>query len=299
MKKKFLSWNIANTTTRRFKTRLLPSLVTLQNFKVPYGEDNQSIQKKFAKHLESKVESYNIGSRDDYDDLARKSIACLKQFGLVFPNITKPQKKKWVLNNKNQDEELLKILKDGGIKGCNGSPWEITPLGKELINADNNYSIEKVFKKIFILYRLPSSLDTQHMKNCSQFSPLKIVLNTLKLTKSLSASEFALFILMNLRDNNATEIKNKIKTFRNGFKIAKGRERKFAKYYFIKNKLGTDKNFDTIMTYVDTAYQYLKLTGLFFQKGKTIYLKDGTKTSVERTLQLIEENQNISDQEYK
>ena len=52
------------------------------------------------------------------------------------------------------------------------------------------------------------------------------------------------------------------------------------------------------MTYVDTAYQYLKLTGLFFQKGKTIYLKDGTKTSVERTLQLIEENQNISDQEY-
>ena len=83
MKKKFLSWNIANTT-RRFKTRLLPSLVTLQNFKVPYGEDNQSIQKKFAKHLESKVESYNIGSRDDYDDLARKSIACLKQFGLVF-----------------------------------------------------------------------------------------------------------------------------------------------------------------------------------------------------------------------
>ena len=59
------------------------------------------------------------------------------------------------------------------------------------------------------------------MKNCSQFSPLKIVLNTLKLTKSLSASEFALFILMNLRDNNATEIKNKIKTFRNGFKIAK------------------------------------------------------------------------------
>ena len=73
---------------------------------------------------------------------------------------------------------------------------------------------------------------------------------------------------MNLRDNNATEIKNKIKTFRNGFKIAKGRERKFAKYYFIKNKLGTDKNFDTIMTYVDTAYQYLKLTGLFFQKGK-------------------------------
>lgn len=298
MKKKFLSWNIANTTTRRFKTRLLPSLIALQNFKVPYGEDNQSIQKKFAKHLESKVESYNIGSRDDYDDLARKSIACLKQFGLVFPNITKPQKKKWVLNNKNQDEELLKILKDGEISGCNGSPWEITPLGKELIDADNNYSIEKVFKKIFILYRLPSSLDTQHMRNCSQFSPLKIVLDTLKLTKSLSASEFALFILMNLRDDNAAEIKKKIKTFRDGFKIAKGRERKYAKQYFIKNKLGTDKNFDTIISYVDTAYQYFKLTGLFFQKGKTIYLKGGTETSVERTLQLIEENQNISDQEY-
>ena len=95
-----------------------------------------------------------------------------------------------------------------------------------------------------------------------------IVLNTLKLTKSLSASEFALFILMNLRDNNATEIKNKIKTFRNGFKIAKGRERKFAKYYFIKNKLGTDKNFDTIMTYVDTI-PILKINWFIFSKRKT------------------------------
>ena len=53
MKKKFLSWNIANTTTK-LESNFISKYLT---------ENNQSIQKKFAKHLESKVESYNIGSK--------------------------------------------------------------------------------------------------------------------------------------------------------------------------------------------------------------------------------------------
>ena len=43
--KKFKIWNIANTTTRRFETRLYPSLKALDNFIVPYGKPNKEIQK--------------------------------------------------------------------------------------------------------------------------------------------------------------------------------------------------------------------------------------------------------------
>ena len=237
LNKKFLSWNIANTTTRRFKTRLLPSLQALETFDIPYKKTNKEIQKLFAKYLEKNIESYNIGQREDYDDLARKSIACLKQFGLVFPNISRPKKLKWDLNEENQDVKLLELINTSQTKlKSKGRPWEITPLGNELLKAENDYFVEKVFQKIFILYRLPSLLDKQHKNNCDQFSPLKLIILTLKKLKYLTTSEFALFILMNLRDDNIIEITNKIKKFREIFLKRRGREKKFAADYFLSKK---------------------------------------------------------------
>ena len=41
--------------------------------------------------------------------------------------------------------------------------------------------------------------------------------------------------------------------------------------------MGTVKNFDTAESYVDTAYHYFKLTGIFHTKGKKIYLKDSSQ----------------------
>ena len=202
----FKIWNIANTTTRRFETRLYPSLQALNIFDIPYNKPNKEIQKKFAKHLEQNVKSYNIGKRDDYDDLARKAIAGLKQFGLVFPNITRPKNLKWVLNKNKQDDKLLEILNTNHKKfNSKGRPWEITPLGKELLEAKNDYYIEKIFQKIFILYRLPSPLDKQH--KCKNFNPFKLLIKTIKALDYLTSFEFMIFILMNFDDENINEIK--------------------------------------------------------------------------------------------
>ena len=295
--KKFKIWNIANTTTRRFETRLYPSLKALDNFIVPYGKPNKEIQKKFAKHLEKSIKSYNIGNRDDYDDLARKTIAGLKQFGLVFPNINRPKNQKWDLNKENQDNKLLEIINTSQIKiECKGRPWEITPLGRELLEAKNEYYTEKVFQKIFILYRLPSLLDKQ--LKCEKFNPFKLIIKTIKNLKYLSSFEFMMFILMNFKDDNILEIQEKINDYRDNFSKNKGREKKFAENYFLSKKMGTRKNFDTAESYVDTAYHYFKLTGIFHTKGKKIYLKESSQEFASQILSLIEDNNKLNDNQY-
>ena len=43
--KNFKIWNISNTTTRRFETRLYPSLQALNIFDIPYNKPNKEIQK--------------------------------------------------------------------------------------------------------------------------------------------------------------------------------------------------------------------------------------------------------------
>jgi len=295
--KKFVIWNIANTTTRRFETRLYPGLKALKDFIVPYGRHNKEIQKKFAKHLEKNVKSYNIGNRDDYDDLARKTIAGLKQFGLVFPNINRPKNLKWDLNKKNQDSKLLEIINTSQINiKCEGRPWEITPLGNELLKAQNEYYVEKVFQKIFILYRLPSLLDKQ--LKCEKFNPFKLVIKTIKKLKYLSSFEFMMFILMNFKDDNIGEIEKKINDYRGDFSKNKGREKKFAENYFLSQQMGTRKNFDTAESYVDTAYHYFKLTGIFHTKGKKIYLKESSQEFASQILSLIDDNKKLNDNQY-
>ncbi len=295
--KNFKIWNIANTTTRRFETRLYPSLQALNIFDIPYNKSNKEIQKKFAKHLEQNVKSYNIGKRDDYDDLARKAIAGLKQFGLVFPNITRPKNLKWVLNKNKQDDKLLEILNTNYKKfNSKGRPWEITPLGKELLEAKNDYYIEKIFQKIFILYRLPSPLDKQH--KCKNFNPFKLLIKTIKALNYLTSFEFMIFILMNFDDENINKVEKKVTEYRKNFSINKGREKKFAENYFLSKKMGTVKNFDTAESYVDTAYHYFKLTGIFHTKGKKIYLKDSSQEFASQLLNLIEENKALNDNQY-
>ena len=167
-------WHLGNTTMRRWHSRVYKGLKALQSFKIPYGRKKIEIEKLYSEHL-AKHNVITIGDRPDYDDFARKFIAIMKQFGLVLPNISRPRKGKWVLNDKNQDPQLLKII-DSQLKktGCHCKPWEITPLGEELINATNNYFIQRVFQKIFTLYRLPSPLEKKY--DCKQFSPLKLLI---------------------------------------------------------------------------------------------------------------------------
>ena len=101
---------------------------------------------------------------------------------MVFPNITRPKNQKWDLNKENQDNKLLEIIKTSQIKiECKGRPWEISPLGRELLEAENEYYTEKVFQKIFILYRLPSLLDKQ--LKCEKFNPFKLIIKTIKKLK--------------------------------------------------------------------------------------------------------------------
>ena len=173
--KKFKIWNIANTTTRRFETRLYPSLKALDNFIVPYGKPNKEIQ-KICKTLEKSIKRQH--RYDDYDESARKTIAGLKQFGLVFPNITRPKNQKWDLNKENQDNKLQEIIKTSQIKiECKGSLGKLVLFGRELLEA-NEDEIEKFFKNF---YSLPFTFTLDKQLKCEKFNPFKLIIRYQKL----------------------------------------------------------------------------------------------------------------------
>lgn len=262
-------WHLGNTTVRT-PYRLRSALIALQDSPLNGSLIGKEQEQAFAAllHDQGILHASRDFDNDDVSDLGRKWRAALSQLGFITPKLTR---------NTESGHIDVALSEFTDIDQGTGKPFEITPNGYRLIQAELVTAQQECFLRSLASYRLPSVLETTLKIPC--FSPLRFVLKVisevaLKYPKEprLSMQEFALFVQTSSPTNGIDSVVAKVLEFREGRNAAAGKVRQYdrEKYESISTEIG--KAYGTLNDYADTSFRYLKATGLVKESGRGISL---------------------------
>lgn len=268
-------WHLGNTTVRT-PYRLKSALEALQKSTLPGNLIGQEHESKFAEllHAEGVVNVARIeeGSGGDYSDLGRKWRSALSQLGFITHKISRGIEPNGV-------DPKIKTATDQ--IGLSGKPFEITPNGKRLIDAEIITLEQEAILRSLLAYQIPSAIETGY--DCETFNPLKFVVDVLFHIKALGGDEkiaqeeFELFVQTSTPSDGLEAIAQKIIDYRNRKASNTGKVNKFKnqeKEIRVKEIYGDIADADTkgrtLKDYADLNFRYLKATGLFSSKGRGI-----------------------------
>ncbi len=270
-------WHLGNTTIRT-PYRLREALVALNNSSLNgsmVGAEKES-ELALLLHTAGVAEVSRISKGEtDVSDFGRKWRSALTKLGFIT------QKFSDRLDLSGIDPQLALIAKE--MPELTGRPYEITPNGYRLINADTVAGQQETFLRAILAIKLPSVIENRF--ECAPFSPLKYVIKLLFELKNrnesvhISFEEIALFVITTTPDDGFGEVITRLLTFRKSRLKEKGTVRKFDKNEYAKVvRLGNPSIDDsrietksqTLDDYADCTLRYLKATGLFRNFGRGI-----------------------------
>ena len=168
------AWNIGNTTVRN-PYRLKDGLRVLVNSALHGNLSGREHESQFARLLNDAgvvdVQRLHTGSAEDSSDVGRKWRSALTQLGFITPKLTR------ILDPNNADPRLAPFA--ASFATLSGRPYELTPNGQRLLDADTITSEQDVFLRSLIAYRLPSLIEPSASIGTDPghaFSPLRNVL---------------------------------------------------------------------------------------------------------------------------
>ncbi|GAX91062.1 AlwI family type II restriction endonuclease [Effusibacillus lacus] len=259
------AWYIGNTTVRN-PSRLKEGLRVLASSSL-HGNLIKKNQPELAKLLDREgIVDLKRSSEDDISDMGRKWKAALTQLGFLTPD-------------------------PDTISGFRYEPYTITPNGRRLIEADTLPKEQECFLRALLAHQIPS--DIEGFPAGPIFSPLRIVLEVLSglgnygLEPYISRNEMASIVMLTRSVEDIPEAINKIREFReeeSRFLIPREKKRFYKAYRENVAANIPSQNADTIYTYADCNFRYLKLTGLFIERGQALYIIDHKKSIVEQIL---------------
>ena len=289
-----MSWHIGNTTVRT-PYRLRAALVALMTSHLHGNLVGRDREREFADLLHDR-ELVHAARREwseevDRSDLGRKWRVALSQLGFLAPHRTR--------GHMGGVDERLEVL-TGGIPGLTGRPYELTPAGRLLVEAEDIIAHQESFLRALAAYRIPSSLEPRYKH--TQFSPLHFTLEVLQGLTSLglepfiSFAEMALLVQRSSADDGAINTAERIRAFRLARDIPKTPLRQLNRQAYAEAVLEDDPDTphhrissksNTLNDYADLNLRYLKATGLFRSKGRGIVV---SPERVEIASRLIDES---------
>ena len=272
-------WHIGNTTVRTpYRLRAaLEALVTSHLHGNLLGSDNEQA---FADLLYGKglvLRSRGPGSQDiDRSSHGRKWRVALSQLGFLTPHLT-------IGHRQGVDENLAEFTE--GVSGLTGRPYEITPSGQRLVEANDVIAQQQAFLRALAAYRIPSPLEPRY--NQGQFSPLRFTLEVLSQLESeisdpfVSYDEMALFVQRSSFDDGVTNVAHAIQELRSVLSQPNASRTQLIRQSYLQAVLDDDPDVNdqriqsrakTLGDYADLNIRYLKSTGLFRSRGRGITL---------------------------
>ncbi len=272
-----MPWHISNTTIRS-PYRLRSGLIALRDSSFHgnlLGPENESGFGDLL-HETGVVHSFRReqSPTKDRSDLGRKWRVALAQLGFVTYHFTRGHRH-------GVDSRLRPFVE--GIADLTGRPYEITPVGRLLIEADEIVSQQEVFLRALAAYRIPSPLETRYQH--SQFSPLLFILHILgrleerQMEPVISFEEMALIVQRSTANEGAESAVAKIRDLRVSRQDSDISMRQFFRQAYSEAALDDSPTLDpggirrrttTWDDYADLNIRYLKATGLFSSKGRGI-----------------------------
>ena len=271
-------WHIGNTTVRT-PYRLKEALQVLKNSEFHGNLVGTDREEGFAKLLNErsivKVERISQSIGADFSDLGRKWRSALGQLGFVVKHLKKGIKQ-------GIDPGIEPFVND--FQNLTGRPYEITPNGHRLIDADSVAEQQECFLRALAVYKIPSIFEPRY--RCSPFFPLRFVLQILlHLEENEEASiirveEMALFVQRKTPDDGIDNVVSEILGYRKK-RSKSGNKKKFDRSRLLEAVGGDPSKARTLNDYSDLNFRYLKATGLFQSKGRAITLLPEKQTLIE------------------
>jgi len=275
------AWHIGNTTVRT-PYRLRDALIVLAHSEYHgnlVGKDRES---GFAILLHEKeiLKAERIDQDDslDFSDLGRKWRSALAQLGFVIQHLTRG-------HQKGIDPKYKDFIKE--YPDFSGIPYEVTPNGINLINANTIPAQQECFLRALAAYRIPSVFEPRY--KFEQFSPLRHVLEILinlenkKVEPVIKFWEMAVLQLTS-PENGYEKIINHILKYREERERIDNKKR-FDHEMRLKVTNGNATKARTLLDYADLNIRYLKATGLFQSSGRGITFLPEKRILVEKLLE--------------
>lgn len=286
-------WHIGNTTVRT-PYRLRDALKVLRGSPLHGNISGRKQENSFAVllHSEGILNAPRIEAEEDASDLGRKWRAALSQLGFIMPQLTRGTVSGSI------DKRLPSFI--ANFEELSGRPYEITPNGYRLVQAESIRSQQDCFLRSLAIYRIPSLIEKKYTGDV--FSPLRFVLHVIHslseegLEPILSFHEFALFVQNSTPSDGVEYVVKKLKDYRDGRGKAKGNVNHYDREFYEKIAALINRNANTLKDYADLSFRYLKATGLFRNAGRGIVL---SPSRVPLATLLREEVEDIlTDEEY-
>ena len=275
------AWHIGNTTVRT-PYRLRDALIALAHSEYHgnlVGKDRES---GFARLLHEKeilkAERIEQDDSQDFSDLGRKWRSALAQLGFVIQHLTRG-------HQKGIDPKYKVFIKEHPV--FSGIPYEVTPNGINLINADTIPAQQECFLRALVAYRIPSVFETRY--KFEQFSPLRHILEILKNFENKEVEPVIKFwemavLQLTSPENGYENITNHILKYREERESSDNKKR-FDHEMRLKATSGNTTRARTLLDYADLNIRYLKATGLFQSSGRGITFLPEKRILVEKLLE--------------
>ncbi|MDR1914982.1 MAG: AlwI family type II restriction endonuclease [Synergistaceae bacterium] len=276
-------WAFGNTTVRN-PLRIRSGLIVLKNSALNGFLIGKSQELKFAELLDAAgVVEIKNPSRD-YSDLGRKWRSCFSQLGFITHKFSRG-------TELGKTEPLIgSAIKLIGDRRMTGLPFEITPIGRRLIDAESFPEQQECMLRALKSYEIPSAIEAHN--GVTPFKPLFFMLQALtellaQTGTGLSGVEMG--VLQVFRTHDPDEIKDIIALIVKYRELCQNTDGTVAKRMLGRKTLepfadNMGIRFESLNDYADLNFRYLRHTGLFSYRGRRLVFNSDKQAIIDAIL---------------
>ncbi|WP_200966733.1 AlwI family type II restriction endonuclease [Insulibacter thermoxylanivorax] len=214
----------------------------------------------------------NLGQTDP-DFMGRKWRSCFSQLGFITHKFTRN------LNPGEKDPIIIEVIKDHPELGLTGQPYQLTPSGLRMIEAETVQEQQECMLRALLAYEIPSLIEPNNGEY--SFNPFIFILQVLKKLSAVEnprgLSSVEMGIVQSYRDHSKVDqVVQEILNFRAERDAAIGRvaRRKIDNQLLEKLANAAGLKRGSIKDYTDVNFRYPRLTGLVSLKDKRLVLNE-------------------------
>lgn len=274
-------WHFGNTTVRN-PLRIKDGLTVLSNSTLNGNLIGTYQESQFALELD-RAGVINMSTNPDF--FGRKWRACFSQLGFITHKFKKN------INPSEVDPVVLEIARNNKDLGLSGRPYELTPSGLRMINAQTVQEQQECMLRALLAYEIPSNIEPKN--GDMPFKPFIFILQVLEklstLPNPLGLSKVEMGIVQSYRDHSKVdEVVEMILKYRQERNVVVGRVEKRKVEKELLNKLGElgGVKSSSISDYADVNFRYPRLTGIVSFKKKRLVLSEEKMPVIESILKV-------------
>jgi len=277
---------LGNTTVRS-PFRLADALRVLANSRYNGNWCDPETEAAFGVLLHDEGFLRSVAEGDTGAWNGRKWRAAMYQLGFITPEIVRG------LPAGQVDIRIQQVA--AGMAGVSGRQYEVTPNGRRLAAARTVIQMEECFLRSLLAYRVPSPIEKgTHL--CPPFSPLRIVLLTMRNLKAaglndhISFEEMASLVQFCKSEKDVPRLVSEIEAYR-GARKASANKRVFDENFRRQERSGHGDpvTMGSLNDYADVNFRYLRATGLITRAKASIVSAMEKRREVELILQQPDE----------